>query len=1209
MTNENKLDCQGIFESMPTAAFVMDKEWRITHFNAAAEKLTGTSKSEAIGLRAREIFSSIGRKGDDVTAALSMGNEVELKDFKFEDADQTEVVCSLKARPMKGEDGGLNGATVFLELDNSQCGRMEQLMHVVQTPIMSVDLDFNITYMSPSGLKMLGKKLEEVVGKKCHSFFNTPACKTEHCLIKRCMNDGMPHDGDTMAHLPSGDVPIRVYASTITDKNGKVIGAMEQIFDITTEVEITKETKRLVEAGKAGRVKDRADASKFDKNYKAIVENMNALLDTYQAPLLVVNAYMKKLASGEMPTKITSDYQGDFAKLKEHINQCIDAINGLVSDAGMLVEASASGDFTKRADVTKHQGDYAKIVSGVNATLDTVTKEIYWFEQILDAIPFPISVTDMDMNMTFLNKASEGIVKKSRTEMKGKHCSNWNGKICNTEDCGIARLRGGNNITFSDRGGKVTQVNCAYLKDAEGKNIGHIEVLQDVSGAMKPAQYNKIEVERLANNLKNIAKGDLTIDANISAPDKYTQEAYENFQTIYASLKDLNTAIGNLVMDAGMLVNAAKNEEFDTRADTSKHSGEFANVVSGVNETLDVVVEKIFWYEQLLDCVPWPLSVTDKDMNWTFINKPVEQMLGVKRKDIVGKQCSNWNAAICKTKNCGIARLKEGIAETKFDQAGGHFKVDSAYIKNAKGETIGHIEVVQDVTAAEKAAAYRFKAFEQLNQNFVLLAEGDTNINQELEDADKYTQDVRNQYIEIYKNLDIVVQSIGKLIADAKMLSDAAVAGQLDTRADITQHKGKYAEVVQGVNDTLDAVVGPINEAMRIADAYANGDMTARVEIETQGDFTKFANSLDQIGKSLTNLLTEVNRSVEMVSSTSQELASSAEEMNASTEQVSSAIQQISKGAQNQAAQVEDTAKIMAEMAQSVETVVEKSTSAMTAANKATENAAKGRETVENTVRKMQEISKVVMESAKVIESLGKRSEEIGQIVDVITNISEQTNLLALNAAIEAARAGEQGRGFAVVAEEVKNLAEDSREAAERIAKMIKEVQSETSKAVESMDRGTKEAAEGMVIVDLAGKAFTDIAAVAATTSGEVTEITKLMTSQKEGTQRAAKSVDGIASIAEETASASEESASSTEELTASMEDMTARAQSLSEMAVNLQKISGQFKISDDSVAMPAPAAAPVKPKGPAKHASSKDENKLPAKVKESLAKRGLAHN
>ncbi len=295
--------------------------------------------------------------------------------------------------------------------------------------------------------------------------------------------------------------------------------------------------------------------------------------------------------------------------------------------------------------------------------------------------------------------------------------------------------------------------------------------------------------------------------------------------------------------------------------------------------------------------------------------------------------------------------------------------------------------------------------------------------------------------------------------------------------------------------------------------------------------------------------------------------------MNASTEQISTAIQQISRGAQSQAVQVEETAKIMSNMSSSVETVVNRSELAVQTAGKANDSASAGRFTVESTVKKMQEIQNVVDSSAMVIGNLGKRSEEIGQIVDVITGISDQTNLLALNAAIEAARAGDQGRGFAVVAEEVKNLAEDSREAAERIAKMIKEVQLETNKAVESMQLGKRTVAEGLVLVDRTGKAFQDISTMTASTSTEMATISSSMSQQKEGTHMAAKAVDGIASIAEQTATASEESASSTEELTASMEDMTARAQSLSEMAIELKKITNKFKIGDETCGQDVPHA------------------------------------
>ncbi|OPY31042.1 MAG: Sensory rhodopsin II transducer [Methanomassiliicoccales archaeon PtaU1.Bin124] len=455
-----------------------------------------------------------------------------------------------------------------------------------------------------------------------------------------------------------------------------------------------------------------------------------------------------------------------------------------------------------------------------------------------------------------------------------------------------------------------------------------------------------------------------------------------------------------------------------------------------------------------------------------------------------------------------------------------------------------------------------------------------------------------------------MMTTVRNLVDQSLMLAEAGKAGKLQTRADANQFQGEFRNVIQGINDTLDSVVAPVNEAMRIADSYAKGDMTARVEIAVNGDFERFAASLDGIGESLCDLLSEVNKSVEMVTATSQELASSAEEMNASTEQVSSAIQQISKGAQSQAAQVVDTAKIMAEMASSVETVVGKSDMAAGSANKANDTANSGKATIDRTVQKMQEIQKVVGESAQVIEALGRKSEQIGDIVNVITNISDQTNLLALNAAIEAARAGEQGRGFAVVAEEVKNLAEESREAAERISKMIKEVQFETTKAVTTMQAGTKSTAEGTAIVEAAGKAFADIADVAAETSKEVVDISSLMKVQKGEAQKAAKSVDGIASIAEETASASEESASSTEELTASMEDMTARAQSLSEMAINLQRMSSKFKISDSDAiekTESAPKAKSPKERSVTAATPKRADVKIPSKVQESLSKRGIA--
>ncbi len=577
----------------------------------------------------------------------------------------------------------------------------------------------------------------------------------------------------------------------------------------------------------------------------------------------------------------------------------------------------------------------------------------------------------------------------------------------------------------------------------------------------------------------------------------------------------------------------------------------------------------------------------DKDYTMAFISDGCKDITGYTPESLVGNKTISYGSLMLAEDGDRVWKeIQSGLGENNLYKTNYRIRTASGEIKwvweqgrgifSPEGQMLAIEGFISDVTAQARIEEYTKIEVDRLARNLIKLAEGDLAIDTAISEEDRYTAVTKEHFIVINKSLVQAVNAVSALALDVNDLSRSAVDGKLSSRADLSRHRGEYRTIVRGINETLDAVIAPLNEAIRIAGAYAGGDLTARVNIETHGDFGRLAKSLDKIGESLTELLRQVNLSVNAVSSTSQELASSAEEMNASTEQVSSAIQQISKGAQSQSVQVEETAKAMAEMASVMDAVAVRSASAVDAAKKADQGATNGRDAVLGTVKKMQEIQKVVQEGASVIESLGKRSEEIGEIVEVITRISDQTNLLALNAAIEAARAGEHGRGFAVVAEEVKNLAEDSREAAERIAKMITEVQKETGRAIESMGRGTAEVLNGMTMVDRTGKVFQEISTMAAATVGEISSISTLIQDQKSGSQRAAKSVDDIASIAEETASASQESAASTEELTASMEDMTARAQALSEMAINLQRVASQFKIEDEAAKKPQRARAAV---------------------------------
>jgi methyl-accepting chemotaxis protein len=266
----------------------------------------------------------------------------------------------------------------------------------------------------------------------------------------------------------------------------------------------------------------------------------------------------------------------------------------------------------------------------------------------------------------------------------------------------------------------------------------------------------------------------------------------------------------------------------------SQRSDDLGVAARSISALVDEYEEKIFWYEGLLDAIPFPLSVTDMKMNWTFINKPVEQFLKVKRADVMGHQCENWNADICRTENCGIARLRKNFNQTFFNQQNADFQVDTSYLYNTKGERVGHVEVVQDISKHVAVSHYQSVAIEQISQYLDLISRGNLSFHvADLPQANQYTQEVRENFRKVVDDLKKAVEMLNRALSQVKenanqvneassqLVSAASQAGQATYQiaSTIQQVAKGTAEQATAINK----VAGILNEVTQTIDGVEKG--------------------------------------------------------------------------------------------------------------------------------------------------------------------------------------------------------------------------------------------------------------------------------------------------------------------------------------------------------------------------------------------------
>ena len=354
----------------------------------------------------------------------------------------------------------------------------------------------------------------------------------------------------------------------------------------------------------------------------------------------------------------------------------------------------------------------------------------------------------------------------------------------------------------------------------------------------------------------------------------------------------------------------------------------------------------------------------------------------------------------------------------------------------------------------------------------------------------------------------------------------------------------------------------PLTHVVEGLRKIAEGDLRgADLHAETTDEFGVLASSANEMKMRLQKLLSDVTHSTETVAVSAEQLTAHASQTAESIQQVADSTVKMTEGTAQQSNTVNDLQNIILDMREKMHALHESAREMDSVARQSQENAANGRKTVAYAIDQIQNIEGQVNASAEVVETLGKRSEEIGSIVKAISEIADQTNLLALNAAIEAARAGEAGRGFAVVADEVRKLAEQSASAASNIAALVKNIQEDTVSAVESIARGNRSVKEGSASVAATGEAFRSIEEEVERLNENVRRSIHYIETVNTASHDIQDAMEIVHELSQKTTAESQSVSAATEEQATTMTEMSKASDKLAHLAQALTEEVQKFKV------------------------------------------------
>ena len=772
---------------------------------------------------------------------------------------------------------------------------------------------------------------------------------------------------------------------------------------------LVDEVGTLIGVGLEGKLDQRANADRTGGVWRKILRGMNDAMDNVIRPLNMAAEYIDRISKGDIPPKITEEYKGDFNEIKNNLNGCIDAVNGLLKEANQLIQAVGKGVLDTRGNEAAYSGDWGKLLGGMNTLVEVINKPVGELMTILrlyanndftrradgeyDGVwnDLMLATNDLQEKQTQMIMIVDDISHGKLSDLEGLRQigqGSENDRLIPAFIRMMDALKGLtddiNTLVSATVAGRLdaradgSRYEGEFRKVIEGVNT----TLEAVIGPLNVA----------AEYVDRIAKGDI--------PPVITDTYRGDFNEIKNNLNALIDNLHSLLNEAKASIESVREGRLEDRRNAQAFNGKWYELVEGLNGLMEVVSEPVQDMINVLSkyAVNDLSSTVDKEYfgKWNEMKQALNE---------VHERLGNIYQTVYKVANGDLSDLevykKVGRRSEKDELVPGFIKMQEAILKLLKD-------------ANELAgAAVKGKLHNRA-------------------DASQHQGEYRKIIEGVNKMMGAVVDPIEETADCLKEMAN----GNLDVRV-TGKYQGDHAIIKDALNTSLEALNQIIKqEAVRCLQEIARGRLDVAITGEYKGDYAIIKNALNKAIEDLNEILGQVSIAIEQV--------------HTGTQQVSDSSQVLSQGAAESAGTMEQIASSMQEMNTQTKHNAENAAQANLLATQARNNAEKGNEQMGMMLKAMTDIN----ESAA----------NISKIIKAIDEIAFQTNLLALNAAVEAARAGKHGKGFTVVAEEVRNLAQRSAKAAKETAEMIEgsikktevgtKIAEDTSKALEEIVQG-----------------------------------------------------------------------------------------------------------------------------------------------------------